>query len=217
MSEVVEAGGQMVTLAAGWEVRRLNSRENLSGDPRGSRPAPARVGTRRLAIGATRLVGFLHSWAAWHRAKVGDDDIPHGDAPPVECLRPIVGHHVLAVPQPGGGFGYSLVGQGLRQLGWPESLCSSRSIESAALRSVAEEHYRAAIDEREPSLYEIKVSAGGGVLAYQRLALPFGDSETVRFLLLGISIHATTIRGLRALAPLPKPATIIARSALSYS
>jgi hypothetical protein len=32
-------------------------------------------------------------------------DIPHDDAPPVECLRSIVRHHVLAMPQPDGMFG----------------------------------------------------------------------------------------------------------------
>jgi hypothetical protein len=35
---------------------------------------------------------------------------------------------------------------------------------------------------------------------YQRLALPFGDAETVRFLLLGLSVKAVPMRGLRALA-----------------
>jgi hypothetical protein len=199
MIEVAEVESRTVTLAAGWEVRRLNSREIMSSDRRETRAAPARVSARRLAIGATRLVGFLDAWGAWYRAKTVDDDIPHDDAPPVECLRPIVGHHVLVVPQPGGAFAYSLVGQGLRQLGWPESLCGTLSVENAALRSVTESHYREAMEEREPSLYEIKVSHGDGATVYHRLALPFGDSEVVRFLLLGISVVAAPTRGLRAL------------------
>jgi hypothetical protein len=110
MSEVAEVEGRTVTLAAGWEVQKLDSGEVVSSDRRETRAAPASVSARRLAIGATRLVGFLDAWGAWYRAKTVDHGFPHDDAPPVECLGPIVGHHVLVVPQPGGAFAYSLVG-----------------------------------------------------------------------------------------------------------
>jgi hypothetical protein len=46
----------------------------------------------------------------------------------------------------------------LRQLGWPESLCNTLRVENAALRGVAEAHYREAMEEREPSLYEIMLT-----------------------------------------------------------
>jgi hypothetical protein len=68
-----------------------------------------------------------------------------------------------------------------------------------ALRRLAEAHYRESVEERDPSLYEIKVSWGADVIVYHRLALPFVDSDVARFLLLGISVEAAQIRGLRAL------------------
>ena len=99
------------------------------------------------------------------------------------------------MPLPGGAFRYNLIGQALRQLGWPESLCSTRDIGNVALRTMAEMYCREALEEREPSLYEITVNRGNLTIRYQRLALPFGDCVTVRFLLLGISIEAASIRG----------------------
>jgi hypothetical protein len=69
---------------------------------------------------------------------------------------------------------------------------------SSAAR-LAETHYREAIDDRAPSLYEVKVSRGNIAAVYQRLALPFGACGSVRFLLLGISIDEASMRGLRVL------------------
>jgi hypothetical protein len=197
MIEIDESESRTATIAERWEVQRRNSRE-MSANRNGSRAAPAKVIARRLAIGATRVVGFLDAWGAWHRAKMGEEDIPSGDAPPVECLRPIVGHHLLAVLQPDGAFAYSLVGQALRQLGWPESLRGTQDMGDVTLRTLAEAHCREAVEQREASLYEVTAIRGTFTVAYERLALPFGDREKVRFLLLGISIQAAPARDVRA-------------------
>jgi hypothetical protein len=169
----------------------------MSGHRDGSRAVPAKVSARRLAISATRLVGFLEAWRAWHRARMGDEDIPRGDAPPVECLRPIIGNHLLAVPRLEGAFTYRLVGQALRQLGWPEPLRGTQDMGDVTLRTLAETHYREAVEQRKPSLYEVTATCGDFTVVYERLALPFGDREKVRFLLLGISIEAAPARSPR--------------------
>jgi hypothetical protein len=200
MIEVEESKSRTVTIAAGWEVRRLSSREIVSAGRTGSRVGPATVSARRFTIGATRIVGFLDAWGAWHKAKRGGDDIPQADALQVECLRPIVGYHLLAAPEPDGAFAYCLVGQELRQLGWPETLNSTRNIGNLALRTLAETHCSEAVEDREASLYEISVHRGNYVIDYQRLALPFGDCEAVRFLLLGFSIGEGSSQVLRELA-----------------
>jgi hypothetical protein len=160
--------------------------------------AALRISAHRQAIDATDQPAFLETWESWCRAK-GSDDIPQGSALSIECFRPIVERYVWAVPQQNGAFGYELIGQGLRQLGWPEPLCGTEAIGNAELRALAQAHYWEAIDDRAPSLYEITVSRGNVAMAYQRLALPFGDCGAVRFLLLGISIDEASMRVLRVL------------------
>lgn len=160
--------------------------------------AALKINAHRLAPDATDQTAFLETWEAWCRTK-GGDDMPNGSNLPIECFRPIVEHYVWAVPQQNGAFSFDLIGQGLRQLGWPEPLCGTRAIVNSELRALAELHYREAIDGRAPSLYEIKASRGNVAMTYQRLALPFGDCGSVRFLLLGMSIDAASMRGLRVL------------------